>query len=64
MGINDLTTGQLVIIQGKTNSDGTVSATNVAQGVAGGGFRGRFGGNGNNPQGGSTPDNSNGTRTQ
>src|SRR3954451_2396834 len=31
--INDLTTGQLVVIQGKTNSDGTVSATNVVQGV-------------------------------
>jgi hypothetical protein len=68
VGINDLTTGQLVIIQGKTNSDGTVSATNVVQGVGGGfgggGFRGRFGGNGNNPEGGSTPDNNNGTTTQ
>jgi hypothetical protein len=49
VAINDLTTGQIVIIQGKTNSDGTVSATNVVQGIAGPGggrFGGRFGGGG------------------
>ena len=50
VAINDLSTGQLVIIQGATNSDGTVSATNVVQGVGdrfGGRFRGNDGGNGN-----------------
>ncbi len=69
VSINDLQTGQLVVISGKTNSDGTVSANTVAEGVVGGfggggGFRGRFGGNGNNPQGGSAPDNNNGSTTQ
>ncbi|MBV9411392.1 MAG: hypothetical protein JO148_07335, partial [Acidimicrobiia bacterium] len=40
VSINDLQTGQLVIIGGKTNSDGTVSATSVVQGLGG------FGGGG------------------
>jgi hypothetical protein len=52
VSINDLQTGQVVVVGGKTNSDGTVSATNVLEGVGGfggGRFGGRFGGNDGNP---------------
>ena len=61
VSINDLSTGQVVVVRGTTNSDGTVSATNVSEGVGvfgrGGGFGGRFGGgsgNGQPPDTGST----------
>jgi hypothetical protein len=49
VSINDLATGQPIVVRGTTNSDGTVKATNVVQGVGGfggGGFRGRLGGGG------------------
>jgi hypothetical protein len=51
VSINDLTTGQPVTVRGKTNSDGTVTATNVAEGLGGG--RG-FGRGGQPPGTGST----------
>ena len=51
VSINELITGQPVTVRGKTNSDGTVTATNVAEGVGGG--RG-FGGGGQAPRTGST----------
>ena len=61
VSLNDLATGQQIIVRGTTNSDGTVTATNVLEGVGGfgrGGFGGRFGGGG----GGQTP--GSGTTTQ
>lgn len=72
VGINDLQTGQIVVIRGTMNSDGTVSAKNVVEGVGGGfgggRFGGRFGRGGGEGNGG--PDNpgsdnpGNGTTTQ
>ena len=63
VSINDLQTGQAIVVRGATNSDGTVTASNVAEGVGvfgrGGGFGGRFGGGGGNGQ---PPDT--GTQTQ
>ena len=69
VSINDLQTGQVVVVGGTMNSDGTVSANNVVQGVGGfgrGGGFGRFGGGGNGggaDNGGNAPTN-NGTTTQ
>src|SRR5947209_7457529 len=63
VSINDLATGQVVVVRGTTNSDGTVSATSVSDGVGGfrrgGGFGGGDGGgggggNGQPPDTGST----------
>ena len=51
VSINGLTTGQQVTVRGKTNSDGTVTASSVAEGLGGG--RG-FGGGGQAPGTGST----------
>jgi len=61
VSINDLQTGQAIVVGGKTNSDGTVTANNVVQGVGGFGGRGggRFGGGGGGDQ---TP--GSGTTTQ
>lgn len=69
VSINDLTTGQVVVVRGATNSDGTVTATNVVQGVGGfgggGRFGGRFGGGGDNGQPPATnTQNGNGSTTQ
>ena len=50
VSINDLSTGQAIVVRGATNSDGTVTANNVVQGV--GGFGGRGGGFGRNGDGG------------
>jgi hypothetical protein len=47
--ISDLATGQPVVVLGPANSDGTVNATAVEQGVAG--FGGRFGGGRGGPPG-------------
>jgi hypothetical protein len=52
VSLNDLTTGQAVTVRGKTNSDGTVTATNVVEGLGGG--RGFGGGGGQAPGTGST----------
>jgi hypothetical protein len=50
VSINDLQTGQAIVVRGTTNSDGTVTATDVVQGIGGfgrgGGAGGRFGGGG------------------
>jgi len=55
VSINDLSTGQVVVVRGTTNSDGTVTATNVSEGVGnfrrGGGFGGRSGGGGDGGNG-------------
>jgi len=70
VAINDLQTGQIVVVRGTMNSDGTVSATNVVEGVTGafggrGGFGGRFGGGGNGGADNPGSDNpGNGTTTQ
>ncbi|MBV8981035.1 MAG: hypothetical protein JO086_09070 [Acidimicrobiia bacterium] len=69
VAISDLQTGQAVVVTGKTNSDGTVSATNVVQGIGGfgrGGGFGRFGGGGNGGPGnpGTDSPTNNGTTTQ
>jgi len=62
VSINDLATSQPIIVRGATNSDGTVTANNVVQGVGvfarGGGFGRGAGGGG----GGDTP--GSGTTTQ
>ena len=49
ISIQELTTGQPVVVQGTTNGDGTVTATNVEQGLAG------FGGGRGGRQDGGTP---------
>ena len=51
VSINDLTTGQAVTVRGNNNSDGTVTASNVVEGM--GGFGRGFGG-GQPPATGST----------
>jgi len=67
VSISDLTTGQVIVVGGKMNSDGTVTANNVLEGVGGGGF-GRFGGRardgGAGAGGGGTDNPGNGTTTQ
>jgi hypothetical protein len=51
-------------VRGTTNSDGTVTASNVLQGVAGFGGGGRFGGRGGNGNGsqGNNPQSDNNTQ--
>ncbi len=50
VSLNDLATGQAVQVRGTTNSDGTVTASQVVEGVGfGRGGFGRFGGEGNTP---------------
>jgi hypothetical protein len=64
VALNDLATGQLVVVRGTTNTDGTVTASNVLQGVAGFGGGGRFGGRGGNGNGsqGNNPQSDNNTQ--
>jgi hypothetical protein len=53
VSINDLQTGQAIVVRGAMNSDGTVNATNVVQGIGGSGRGGgRFGGGGGGDGGG------------
>ena len=56
VSINDLQTGQPIVVRGATNSDGTVTANNVVQGVGGAGGFGGFGrGGGGGSGGGQAP---------